>query len=143
MIVVAYQRTQAGAMRRMAERGRIVAVELLAPKAQPEPVVPPEPPHRPSAAGVVITMPTRHQQHRRIIDLVARMHKVSFDQVLSLTKRRKISNARMAAICAVKEWENQAGRELSLPQIGRIFGRDHTTVLHAMQKRGYREKAHG
>ncbi len=69
---------------------------------------------------------------RRIIDLVARMHGETFASVMAPVRFRGPVLARQAAMCAVKE-----GRpNISIAQIGRIFRRDHTTVLHAMQKRG-------
>lgn len=141
MIVVAYQRTQAGAMQRMAERARAFVEMLPPPKPQPEPIATPEPP---LPAERVLYLPiSPYHQRRRIIDLMARMHGVTYADVLGRSRRReRIIPARQAAICAVKEWETINGRLMSLPQLGRLFGgRDHTTVLHAMQKRGYREKA--
>lgn len=144
MIVVAYQRTQAGAMLRAAQRGRTLGEALPAPKLLPVPVVALEPP--PSPAKRVLSFPlSPYHERRRIIDLMARMHGVTYADVLGRSRRReRIIPARQAAICAVKEWETINGRAISMPLLGRLFGgRDHTTILHAMQKRGYWEKAHG
>lgn len=69
---------------------------------------------------------------RRIIDLVARMRGETFASVMAPVRFRGPAMARQAAMCAVK----QARPNISIAQIGRIFRRDHTTVLYAMQVRG-------
>lgn len=127
-------------MKRMAERGRTFSLPMPAPKPQPEPV-----PDL-SLAKRVLSFPlSPYHERRRIIDLMARMHGATYADVLGRSRRReRIIPARQAAICAVKEWETINGRAISMPLLGRLFGgRDHTTILHAMRKRGYREKAHG
>lgn len=58
---------------------------------------------------------------------------LDYDEVVGSRRNRPIIAARFALILAVKlEYPN-----LSLPQIGRIFGgRDHTTILSALRKMG-------
>lgn len=68
-----------------------------------------------------------------IIDLVARMHGVTFADVMGQSRSVPIVNARQAAVCALCE----VRPDLSTTQIGRMMGRDHTTVVHARQIRGY------
>lgn len=72
---------------------------------------------------------------RSIIATVAEEHGVSAQDILSSIRNRKIVLARQHAIHEVKA--RRPG--LSLPQIGRAFGRDHTTVLHSL--RAWPEKA--
>lgn len=72
---------------------------------------------------------------RSIIATVADEHGVSVQDILSVTRSQKIVLARQHAIHEVKTRRPS----LSLPQIGRTFGRDHTTVLHSL--RAWPEKA--
>jgi len=74
----------------------------------------------------------------RIIDLVARMHGVTYVSLMSRSRSKQNVTARSAAMCAVKELRRTSRNPLSLHQTGLMFGRDHTTVLHALQRRGYR-----
>lgn len=143
MIVVCSQRTQAGAMLRAAQRGRALGEALPAPKLLPAPVVAYEPSQQQIKRVLSFPLSPYHER-RRIIDLMARMHGVRYADIIGQQRFTKLAHARQAAICAVKEWETIHGRAISMPLLGRLFGgRDHTTILHAMQKRGYWEKAHG
>lgn len=51
--------------------------------------------------------------------------------ILGLTRRREIVEARQLLMWEIKTIVKP---EISLPEIGRLFGRDHTTVLHAIRK---------
>jgi chromosomal replication initiator protein len=60
---------------------------------------------------------------------VAQRHGFTIAQLRTHDRTRTISRARheaMATVYATGFW--------SLPQVGRFFRRDHTTVLHAVQK---------
>ena len=68
----------------------------------------------------------------RIIEVVAHAHGITADRLLSSERIREVVQARDAAILEVAEtfpW-------LSLPHLGRIFKRDHTTILHSLRKQG-------
>lgn len=78
--------------------------------------------HRPPRADIKV-----------VISLVARMHGATMTEVLSDSRLPHIVCARQAAVCAASEYRP----DMSSKQIGRVFGRDHTTVLHARQIRGY------
>lgn len=70
----------------------------------------------------------------RIIDLVARMHGVTYFDVMSEDRTVRVVLARYAAICAVKTLR----RTLTLGQVGKLFRRDHTSILSAYRQRGFR-----
>ena len=69
-----------------------------------------------------------------MIGLVARMHGATYDEVISKSRRHRVVMARQAAMCAVA----CKRPDYSLPMLGRIFKRDHTTVLYALRVRGLR-----
>ncbi len=128
MIRVCSQRTQAGAKQFVADAG-MHQREL---KARPRTVY-----TRPAPPAFVMVIGARSPRTplHHIIDLVARMHGCTFDAVMSRSRRRYHVVARHAAICAAR----QSRPGLSLPSLGKLFGgRDHTTILHAMRKRGFR-----
>ena len=66
---------------------------------------------------------------------VAKAHGVSPADILGRRTLAKISKARREAMYAVRalEW-GAAGAPPSYPQIGRWFGRDHTTIVVACQR---------
>lgn len=67
---------------------------------------------------------------RQIIATAAMEAGLTVDQFLGPCQRRVIAEPRQRAMAAA-----YATGRYSLPQIGRAFGdRDHTTVLHAVQK---------
>lgn len=123
--------TEAGIRRIAMERGLIPEpkpklVLTLVPK--PEPIVEIETQPEPAFEA----LPRNELKH--IIDLIARMHGVTYKQVISKGRVTRIAQARQAAMCAVK----QARPGISLPKIGRLFDRDHTTVIASMQRRGFK-----
>lgn len=65
-----------------------------------------------------------------VIEEVAERHGVPLRHVLSKRRDRHIVAARHAAIREVRERFDGD----SLPNIAKLFGRDHTTVLHALRK---------
>lgn len=70
---------------------------------------------------------------QEIINEVCIRHGVTYAAVMSKARNRHVVAARTEAIWALKEWRPS----LSLPRIGRLMGgRDHTTILHALRKRG-------
>ena len=72
-----------------------------------------------------------------IVRWVAEMKGVTVDDILGNRRERQFVTARFDAIKAVAD----ARPDLSLSQIGKIFNRDHTTIIHALNKRGGRSKA--
>jgi len=68
---------------------------------------------------------------RPLIERVGAFHGVSFDEIIGPRRDRKTVAARFDAIAAV----HKARPDLSTPQLGRIFNRDHTSILHALSRR--------
>jgi hypothetical protein len=67
----------------------------------------------------------------QIIKDIARQHGITYADIIGPSRTQKIYKARHHAIHAVKA----ACPNKSLPELGRMFGgRDHTTILHALQK---------
>lgn len=85
-------------------------------------------------------MITPRQIVREIISEVAERHGVTLGQIMSPIRTKKIAHARQEAQAALYDTLNDDGtRRYSLPKIGRIFDRDHTSVLHAIRR--VRERA--
>ncbi|WP_425348073.1 helix-turn-helix domain-containing protein [Tianweitania sediminis] len=61
---------------------------------------------------------------------VAELYGCTFSEVVSDKRQRNIVDARHAAIRAVRT----ANPHMSLPEIGRIFNRDHSTIFHSLKQ---------
>ena len=66
-----------------------------------------------------------------IINTVAAYYKITPDDIYSTNRAQAIALARQIAMYLCREQTN-----LSLPKIGQLFGRDHTTVMYATRKVG-------
>jgi len=73
-----------------------------------------------------------------IIKTVADRHSVSVRSIVGRCRLKEISAIRQEAM-----WEVYIRTELSLPQIGALFDRDHTTVLHGVRRHEERLKNGG
>ncbi len=71
---------------------------------------------------------------REIISRVGALHGYTLAEITGPRLEKKLVQARFDAVKAVAD----ARPDMSLPQIGRIFNRDHTSILHALKKRGGR-----
>lgn len=67
-----------------------------------------------------------------IIREVALKHGIAVEALLGQSRNRSMVPIRDEAIAAV----HHARQDLSLPQLGRVFHRDHTTILHSLRKTG-------
>jgi chromosomal replication initiator protein len=74
-------------------------------------------------------------RHQRIMVEVAAERDVTMDELLGPCRLRCIAWARQDAMLRIRRELN-----LSLPQIGRIFKRDHTTVMHGIRRAIEREE---
>lgn len=103
--------------------------EMVVPPAQDPPEPPAEPPTLYRISSVMLEQRTRGQLARDIIRLTAQQHGVTTTDVMGPRRQRAMVAARHEAIWRV----SVAFPDMSLPQIGRVFGgRDHTTILHAI-----------
>jgi chromosomal replication initiator protein len=75
---------------------------------------------------------------RDIIRMVALANGITVEDILGLSRDRRIVQARFDAIKAVAD----ARPDLSTVQIGKIFGRDHSSIVNALRQRGGRSLQH-
>jgi chromosomal replication initiator protein len=64
-----------------------------------------------------------------VIKIVCEVNEVTEKQITSKFKQRDISDARHMAVTLIKEFTTYP-----LKRIGSMFGRDHSTALHSIQK---------
>jgi len=100
---------------------RFVEIEIAQPKPAPEP----EGEFVPEAGK---------PGARRIVAHIARKHGVTPEDIYGPRRHAVVMEARFEAVAMVYTM-NPAW---SLPQLGRFFNRDHTTVLHCLRKQGLR-----
>lgn len=65
----------------------------------------------------------------KILETVSKKYGISVDEIKSKKKTSNVSNARQIAMYILRKIT-----ELSLPKIGRIFARDHSTVISSINK---------
>lgn len=61
--------------------------------------------------------------------------RIGLEQLMSIRRDKSITEARMAAI-----WLSKEMTSLSLPEIGRLFEKDRTTIMHSIMTIGKRLK---
>lgn len=64
-----------------------------------------------------------------VLAVTAEFHRVSTDELRGPSKAKHLAHARQVAM-----WLCRQLTGLSLPRIGVVFNRDHTTVMHAVRK---------
>ena len=64
-----------------------------------------------------------------IIEETAKCYGVDVSDIMSTSRTAKVTLARQVAMYIIRSLT-----QLSLPDIGRVFGRDHTTVMHSLEK---------
>lgn len=72
--------------------------------------------------------PSPADMTRQLIEDVAEEHDVTYKDIMSLRRDRKIAFARHDAM-----WRVHTQTKLSYPAIGRIFKRDHSTVISGIR----------
>ena len=71
-----------------------------------------------------------------VIKRVAARHRMLVEELLSPSRKHQVIAARFDAIVEVYQTCRIGERRLSLPEIGRLFRRDHTSILSALRRRG-------
>ena len=79
-----------------------------------------------------VPLPTPRMFTQRVIKEVADEHGVTPEDILWRSRRVKFVRARHAAMRRVSE----ARPQWSYPALGRLFGRDHTSIMHAFERTG-------
>jgi hypothetical protein len=75
---------------------------------------------------------TKRAHIKSLIAKAAQDNGVSYDAVMSRARPRDVCRARFAAITAVAS----AYPDMSFPRLGRIFNRDHSSIVHALMVSG-------
>jgi hypothetical protein len=121
------ERSRAAAERmRRTESGRAVLIEI-APPAPPEL---PQAPFDPAEVFEILDPEKLAREPKRIITRIAEAHGFTFADIVGPRLFGRLVAVRHEAIVEVaREHPN-----LSLPQIGRIFRRHHTTILYALRR---------
>jgi hypothetical protein len=131
MFVAHYQRTMRNAkpvhdagicLHRSVSLPRLVVPKPQPPKARVVPL--PRPP---------VSMPAHP---RAIIEQIAVWHGVGVLDVVGPSRLTAVVVARHDAIAAIYLNCRIVGRFYTTPELGRLFSRDHTTILHVFDRRG-------
>lgn len=75
---------------------------------------------------------------RAEIQFICALHSVSEEDLRGPLRRRHLDAARRQCWALLRTLRNSQGQRFSYPQIGRWFGRDHTTIL--LGERAYFER---
>lgn len=86
--------------------------------------------HEMETAGDKLVVSNKKSPRAIIATVLNDYPTITVDEIISARRGRHLVAARHACVKAVYEQR----KDLSLPQIGRIFQRDHTTILHAIRK---------
>lgn len=79
--------------------------------------------------------PSDLRRARAVLNDVAQRHGLDLSDMLAEGRRRALAHARFEAMWLLRELRGRDGRRLfSLPRIGRVFGRDHTSVHHGLRR---------
>ena len=71
---------------------------------------------------------TPRQFTMALIEMIAREHGVTMAELMGVSRRQKYCIARREI------WRVLRDQGISLPRIGRMFNRDHTTILHGLRR---------
>lgn len=77
-----------------------------------------------------VCVQTPREARRHIIRTVAKSYGLTLDDILGECRDREVAWPRFACIAAV----HAAFPDDSTPMLGRLFCRDHTTILHALRR---------
>lgn len=80
---------------------------------------------------------TKRAHIKALIAKAAADNGVSYDDIMGRARPQKICRARFDAIAAVAA----AYPDMSFPRIGKIFQRDHSSIVHALMMRGVQPRS--
>jgi hypothetical protein len=136
MQLYAYRNTERTAGNFVPDRGIDLSRRATPARPRPEPLPTPEADqyHKQPTPIERMSIPA---QAKKLIGMVAAWHGLEVEDILGPRRRHPIIAARHDAIEAIYLNCRRGGRRYSLPEVGRALGnRDHTTILHALKKRG-------
>lgn len=107
--------------------GKPTVINVIPRRVRVDPVLSPDP---------VAVIRKKHRSMRQIAELVCMWYGVTIDQLRGQSRMDVCVHPRQCAMY----WMRRAGG-WSYPQIGRFFGRDHTTVLHGVREHAKRRAA--
>ncbi len=123
-VIVRYERTMRNA------RPKVVEPEVCKPVL----------PAKPQEPAVVVAPKVEafgpKTPAREIISRIGVVHGYSLAEIIGPGLEKPLVQARYDAIKAVADHRP----ELSTTQLGRIFNRDHASIIHALKKRGGRQR---
>lgn len=64
-----------------------------------------------------------------IIEETGKCYGIEVSDIMSTSRTKEVTMARQVSMYIIRQLT-----KLSLPEIGRVFGRDHTTVIHSLEK---------
>lgn len=108
-------------------------VRVKRPMVPAEPVVKIEPP-KPMPVVAAPARPRRQLHWSRIVQEVAEQHNIDVPSIMGEARFLHIVRARNEAMWRMRHEIVVDGKPISFPQIGRRFGKDHTSVLHSVRK---------
>ena len=80
----------------------------------------------------------RETTRQKIIQTVCDKYDVTPDELRSDARNKNITDARHECFYRFRHEIKQMGRPLSLPEIGKAFCKDHTTVMHGINRHAER-----
>lgn len=119
-----------------ARRARLFAVPVVR-----APVVVPAPVPVPVVEIIPEHEPEREEQltaAQSIMRDACRKHGLTMEELRGTTRRRDIVHARQECFYRMRTEVTALGRPLSLPRIARLFGRDHSTIVHGIERHAQR-----
>jgi len=88
-------------------------------------------------APLMDALHTKRTHIKSIIANAAKVNGVTYEAIMSRARPRDVCRARFDAIAAV----SAAYPDMSFPRLGKIFNRDHSSVVHALMMRGVQPRS--
>lgn len=88
-------------------------------------------------AAAIEGLHTKRSHIKSLIAKAAQDNGVTYEAIMSRARPRDVCRARFDAIAAV----SAAYPDMSFPRLGKIFNRDHSSVVHALMMRGVQPRS--